>query len=585
MVQFIHQSNKFRIGLSSLLLAMLVCGSIVRADDSTLTFSTERVVVFKDGYCMLIKHGSATTNEHGELTTTQVPDEAVLGSIWIDAISAGEGEEVAKLHNVVASSEEHKEDETKVATCTSLAELLAANLGAEVTLVMMQGDPVQGTVKTLIGAPSHAQVVDPLSSVQMTLIRPSATHVVVATSLGDTVISVAEIGRVIGDELQTQIEVTSTRNDRRKEWKLQFDRANTQVDVRLVYFRSGIRWIPTYRVALTDVDDEAILSLQAELLNEAEDLSDAAIDLVVGVPNFRFRETPSPLTLEAAMRNTLAAAAPQLMNSNGLSNRSQAMFSQRSGEFDRGIEQVAGGQPQIPAEFNGSGSQDLFVIHLDPMDLRRGARAVVPVSEQKVACRHVYTWKVSLRRSDSETAPTQSGASSPLNLTTNEVWHQLELTNNSDAPWTTGAAMILDGPQPLAQELLTYTSPGATTRLPITVAVDLRGDYEEEETGREFNALRWEDWSYAKISKLTTASLVNRKSEAVDFEIELHMPGSATKATEGAEIELRSFDASDWDNYRGHPVVNQHSVIRYRGTLEPGKKFELSIESHYFARQ
>lgn len=575
-------------------LAALVAGSwlLVAAsalpsalgEDDTLKFTTERVVVFKDGYCMLVKHAKATTNEQGELITAEVPDEAVLGSIWIDALSAGEGAEVAKLKNVVASAEQHEEQETKEMSCATLVELLKANLGADVTLVMQQGDTVQGSLKKLVGEPESVTSVDPATAITMSTERASASHVIVETSFGDTVVSVSEIRRVLGATLETMTTRTTTRKVQRKEWCLQFDRPNTEVEIRLIYFRSGIRWIPTYRVALTDNPNEAIVNLQAELINEAEDLSGTAIDLVVGVPNFRFRETPSPLTMEAAMRNTLAVAAPNLM-SNGMINRSQAMFSQRAGEFDPGVNQVVDNVPSIPAEFTGSGAQDLFVIHLDKMELGKGDRAVVPISEQTVACRHVYTWKVSLRRNDSETAPTQSGTASPLSLTTNEVWHQLELVNNSDAPWTTGAAMILEGTQPLAQELLTYTSPGGTVRLPITVAVDLRGDYEEKETDRQLNAIRWNDWAYAKISKETLVTLINRKSEAVDFEIECHMPGTASGATDGAEIVLMSFDPNDWENYRGDPVVNQHSIIRYRGSLEAGKEVELKINSYYFSRQ
>jgi hypothetical protein len=47
-----------------------------------------------------------------------------------------------------------------------------------------------------------------------------------------------------------------------------------------MYFRPGIRWIPTYRVSLNDQKDKktATVSLQAELLNEAEDKSVVSTD-------------------------------------------------------------------------------------------------------------------------------------------------------------------------------------------------------------------------------------------------------------------------------------------------------------------
>ena len=85
--------------------------------------------------------------------------------------------------------------------------------------------------------------------------------------------------------------------------------------------------------------------------------------------------------------------------------------------------------------------------------------------------------------------------------------------------------MIMEGMQPLAQELLTYTSPGGSVRVPVTVSVDTRGSYEEEEVGRELKALTWERVSYAKISNKATLALANRKDVPVDVEIRLRFGG------------------------------------------------------------
>ncbi|MEZ6107468.1 MAG: hypothetical protein R3B96_15435 [Pirellulaceae bacterium] len=415
-------------------------------------------------------------------------------------------------------------------------------------------------------------------------IRRMATHVIVATPLGDTVLSVSEIRRLRSPALKTDVERTTAVRRNTKQWALQFDRPNAEVEVRLIYFRSGIRWIPTYRVALTDDTSEAVLSLQAEILNEAEDLEETAIDLVVGVPNFRFRNTPSPLSLEAEMRHTLAQAAPQMFNNGFANNRSQVMLSQRGGEMDRGAIVNNDTLPEVPAELNGAGTQDLYVIHLDPQEIARGARSVIPISRQTVPCRHIYSWNISVTRADVETAPTQSGAASPLKLTTNEVWHYLELTNNSDVPWTTGAAMILEGAQPLAQELLTYTPRGGKVRVPVTVAVDLRGAYEESETGRELRALNWDGYDYAKIAKQGEILLANRKREAIDFEIICHVPGTVTEAGAEGVVQLMPFNGADWENYRGSVAINQHSVVRWQGTIEPGEEFEAKVDSYYYAR-
>ena len=50
---------------------------------SELELKTVRVIVFKDGYTLIIKRGVATTDKAGEVFTDEVPDAAVLGSFWV----------------------------------------------------------------------------------------------------------------------------------------------------------------------------------------------------------------------------------------------------------------------------------------------------------------------------------------------------------------------------------------------------------------------------------------------------------------------------------------------------------------------
>src|SRR5262245_58565039 len=49
---------------------------------SALNLKTERAIIFKDGYALIIKRATGTTDENGELFTEDVPDSAVLGSFW-----------------------------------------------------------------------------------------------------------------------------------------------------------------------------------------------------------------------------------------------------------------------------------------------------------------------------------------------------------------------------------------------------------------------------------------------------------------------------------------------------------------------
>jgi len=238
----------------------------------------------------------------------------------------------------------------------------------------------------------------------------------------------------------------------------------------MMYFRPGFRWIPTYRINLPGEEaghQKATLSLQAEILNEAETLRGVPVDLVVGVPNFRFRTLPSPLCLESTLRNALQRAEPQLMGQQVM--LSNALFSQRSGEVRYSAPRAApagSAMPDLPESLTTASAHDLFLYHLPPITLARGERRSVPIFTTDVTVHDVYTWDLNLKRQDIAMAPSGSGAVSPLVLSENRIWHQIDLINSTDVPWTTGAAMIMQGVQPLGQELLTYTPRNGTVRFP-----------------------------------------------------------------------------------------------------------------------
>jgi len=224
---------------------------------------------------------------------------------------------------------------------------------------------------------------------------------------------------------------------------------------------------------------------------------------------------------------------------------SNAMFSQRAGEFRgdaRSYGEEGGGSITLPSELTAGGAQDLFVYSLPKLTFKVGDRMAVHISDAEVPYRDVYTWEVTMKKPDIATAPSGTGVTSPLALGKNEVWHQVELENTTKIPWTTGAAMLMQGNQPLAQELMTYTSPGGIVRVPITVSVDTRGTASESELNRALNALNWDGHSYAKITDEVKLLLTNRKKEALDFEITFRFGGKAEEVTDDGKVIIAPYE-------------------------------------------
>jgi hypothetical protein len=559
------------------------------------------VIIFKDGYCLFVKRATGTANAAGEVFTEEVPDAAVLGSFWA---TPREGRMLSMTAGVVTTKEEKKES----VNCSGHLELLRANKGRKCTIETTEKKLLNGTIREVLTRETKKTVTLPInagahhhrswsaraypSSIPVTRVTTSVTgsHFVLATEDGDVVLGVHQVRQLTikGMKIKTERTVTSTKTAKRLTFR--FAKGGQKREMLITYFCPGIRWIPTYRVELASPDAEkklARIRLQAEILNEAEDLAAVPLDLVVGVPNFRFRSVVSPFSLESTLRNALQQAAPQLMGQFG--NRfSNALFTQRAAEWRRprrpAARPPAGGSVRLPAELTAAGSQDLFIYSLPKMPLKKGHRAAVTIFDATAPYRDVYTWKLHLRRHDIEAAPSGAKVASPLVLSKNQVWHQVELTNNTKLPWTTGAAMFMQDGRPLAQELLTYTSAGDAVRVPVTVSVDTRGSFSEKETGRKLRALRWNRSDYARIDKLGTVTVANNKKTPVDLEVTCLFGGHADEASHKGEIALGAFDSKDWKNYHGHPAVNNHSRVTWKLKIEPGKAEKLTVKYHYFTR-
>jgi len=357
---------------------------------------------------------------------------------------------------------------------------------------------------------------------------------------------------------------------------LLFEKPDVERDITLVYFRPGLRWIPTYRAEL-DPDPKvkkAKLTLQAEIINEVEDFDEVPIDIVVGVPNFRFKDSVSPLVMESTLRRTLQQAAPGLMGQmrNDFSN---AKYVTRDANFRRqasgGSAVADGSKIDLPDELAATGARDLFIYHLPNQRLKRGDRIAVTISSATVPYRDVYTWDVKVSGNGLQ-KPAQS--SSPLRVSLNQVWHQIELTNTTSIPWTTGAVMMMQGQQPISQELLTYTSPMDSVRVPLTVSVETRGSFHEAELNREPDALKWSGYRYMKIVNAVQLDLCNNKPIPVDVEISVDVGGKVEEVEEDGKVKLNTINRA----------IEHHSTVQWKRTLNAGETFTPQIIYHYFVR-
>jgi hypothetical protein len=585
-----------RLALAASLSLAAVAASPVRAEDAPaparepggLTLKTERVVVFKDGYGLFVKSGTGTADAEGRLSTAEVPAHAVLGCVW--ATSAER-----KVLGMRAGWVEKKSTRRRTTPCLTTLELLRANVGRPASLGLTREGAanVGGTILEVLESPPPA---DPAPPARPT--GPAGTTVREAPRLGGQIVviqmererialPVAEVRTVTGVDLKTTIDREEEVVERSKRLAIDLgrDAAGKPATVRLLYFGEGIRWIPTYRVGgglATDAD----LALQGEVLNEAEDLTGVALDLVVGVPSFRFKDVASPLTLEATLQATLRQAAPQL---------AQQMENRLSNVFDNyqagatALEPGAGGLDAAP-ELAAEAHQDLFVYGVGQASLVKGDRATFPLWQSTAALRHLYTMDVRVVRNPRSGEHAYRSAKSAVirdiaavsRESSSPVWHELELANASTVPWTTGAALLLKGDVPLGQNVLTYTSPGAKSLLPMTVAVDLRGTWTEQELDRKGNVLAWSGVQYSQVLKKGNVTLTSRRKEPSLVRVTVGLGGRVESASDNGAIVLNDVSSGDWAD-SAH-AVNNHSDVTWELTLAPGETKSLEVRFSFYVR-
>ncbi|HTB31540.1 MAG TPA: DUF4139 domain-containing protein, partial [Bacteroidia bacterium] len=294
----------------------------------------------------------------------------------------------------------------------------------------------------------------------------------------------------------------------------------------LMYLQKGISWFPTYLVDLGP-DNKATLTLTANVMNDAEDLDNADVSLVVGVPNFKYSNILSPLTSSQAVTEFIAELNYQVLAGTSLSTGIMSNMAQQTVNYnspEKNDEMNDFEKPGEQFDLGGTVQEDLFFYRLNDISLKKGGRGFYTVLKEEVPFRHIYETELNTN-AQQDGYYNSNGGDSFDNSTqnTNKVYHSIELENTSKLPWTTGSAMVVkpvDGnPGPLSQDMLTYTPMKAKVCVKITEAPDIQVKDAEVETTREERKKIVQKIAYDLISVDANITVKNYKNEDIDLTV------------------------------------------------------------------
>lgn len=565
------------------------------------------VTIFKDGHAF-VTHEAELRVREGAVVFEHVP-EPVLGAFWPYVRGRR-----ATLESVVASKQQVEETRGAI----SLPELIRANEGKRVTLIVQTGDKVEEAAGKNLGIPRRTvereTTTQPRREYDYRLgrnvVTPASTRTETVEETGDVVLVQTEGGgvravklaSVVGAMFPDDAQMTYTHTLEKRRLRLNISGGRGETTVGMTYLQKGLRWIPEYAVLIED-DGKMRIKLQGTVVNDMVDLDDVTVHLVVGVPNFMFKDQISPIALREAAAQLSQYFAPTSPTGHAFSTAIMGQVAGYSARAD-----VAGPGIELPmgagAEALGP-QEDLFLYKVEHVTLKKGERLIVPVIEVQATYTDAYTWQVPFSPPSEllQRMNNQQREQMMMLARGARVHHKLRIKNESAVPFTTGPALILKDGRVLAQSMIRYTSVGNEVDVDVTVATDIHAKKWEKQTDRTDKAKVIAGRSYARLDMRGFLELTNFKKEQVTVEITRAVLGTLTETDNEGEItHLNSFEDlsylpegdvggwggwyrrwwSYWPSWWHH--ANDIGQVKWTITLGPGDKRRVQYEWYYYVR-
>ena len=514
------------------------------------------VAAFKNGLAFVVKQGDVRL-EAGVGNLAPVPN-ATLGSLWIAPNDAG-----ASLDEVVA----HRYKVSAQQNLTALADVLLANAGKVVTVVDNNQKEYTGEIvgfrqaekSSVVAAPqnsesfySNALPVAPQPRAQPEFLLLKSDGKLLALYFHN-------IARVI---LPADPVLQQAQEEERKALRFKIKGETGHANLTMGYLEHGLGWTPSYLVSLQD-DKTAQITMQAVLVNDAEDLKDTDLFFVVGVPNFAYSNVPSPMALQQSLLEFMQAASRKDDMSARYSNAITGQMTM--GGVIGGLDQEAAPSfATTTQELQGAQEEDLFLYSRKNVTLARGERATYNVFSETVNYEHIYEWNLEDQPRVDGFGNAQNNVNSGSDRGTKDnIWHALRLKNTTKFPWTSAPTMVISGTKPLSQDTVPYTPKGATSSLKLTVATDIRASHEENEVERQKDLQRRRNYNYDQVTVEGTLTIKNYKSKEVRLSIADRVRGTVESQTDdGKAAKLAEAIAVD----------NPLSRLTWEVTLKAGEE-------------
>lgn len=469
--------------------------------------------LFKNGYAVVTREFAVGKQE----TTLDALPQGALGTVWF---VPSPGIKIEKLTSTTAPLEGDRD-------AVNLDEIIQANRGRKVRLLVLRGNAQETIGGELVSV---------------------AGQVVMLRGASDVALPKSSILSIEADGGQLLWKVPS--QGMRRVFKI---KTSGEGKVQITSLERGLTWAPAYAVELQD-GKTLQLTAKATILNDLSDIDGKELRLVTGFPNVPFAQFLDPFISGQdvdSFTNTLST----LGNAPASPVARSAFMNQAGGFGGGGAADFAASMPTSPLA--GEQKEDLFFYRQPNVELKRGDRGYFILFSYQAPYEETYTWDIDdlIQNNVVYVAPPEGPG---------EIWHTISFANKAGQPLTTAPATVYDKGDIVGQDTMKYVPVGAKAELKVNKSLDLVGEIDEEETGRERGAIKYNDGRpiYDLVTIKGTIKLTNRKPTKVAVRIRKDLTGEVT-ATEGSPTVTATA--------KGLRAVNPQARIVWTTDLDPAQ--------------
>lgn len=460
------------------LAAAVIWATLVNTNAQT-GFKNQSVSVFKNGTAFFVKTGTVSTPDKYWLWQSDSLPQMLEGTFWVNSPTAD-----------LASVKSMLDDKKETTLVQSFIDMLDANDGKRVQL-FFSNDSIVLEGKLMLFKLNKEQ---------------SVMYALQAANGRTTILSTAQLQQLKRVEFLETPNFTKQKERKIPTVRIDFKSSKPTQLFNFMYLQRNISWNPEYLIELLD-DKKARLSLRATVSNEAEDFETDELNLVAGVPNFKYATQihrflsfiyPQAFADDLAFRGR---PHPATLQQSLMSNSIQSFAYAEPAAPP--MPELEIGEPETITANNADGTaiEDLYYYSLKNVNLKRGQRGLFDVFAVEIPVEHIY-----------ETTLNSNSAAYVANYVvepyTHKVAHNIKIENTSNYTWTSGAAMVVRNDKgkfaAVSQDALHYTSIKDKQTVYLTEAPDVMVRASERELERKVDDKKVTRFGIAMFFDLVT---------------------------------------------------------------------------------